>query len=311
MVDIATKELKDLWQESLKLLNLQVEEVESLCEKVIKETDGYHTAFFGRIYSRASTVGSEAYCLISNGLADGAMARIRALDELLIIAAFINKMQFREIDPEIGQKYLLHEMVTRVPIIEEYLRMINESEKSQGKSNDLKNFKKDLCKELKEAKKIIRDAKAKDSDFAKDYGWAYLAVRKLKDVEKLKQRSENVSLHTLTSIVNLEKDLRLFVRLGDKAVHGGSLSSLNSMPFTHRNAIYFGKNYLGLAVPIRSTSYFLVRIVDMAAKMSNNQFIIDMAARHNEYFEKIKSASYIAEGESWKMFKEAVEKHIS
>ncbi|WP_233565547.1 DUF5677 domain-containing protein, partial [Halorubrum sp. Atlit-26R] len=128
--------------------------IERLPEKEQNLDPRYHA--MNELHSRAIQVGYEIITLLSNGHADGALARWRSLHETAVYSHFILKS-----DPSIGSRFIDYKLLEQIQLIEE-------NEKHSGDSIDT-----DLREEYDQLKQLLVEKYGKPfDDGGYGYGWA-------------------------------------------------------------------------------------------------------------------------------------------
>jgi hypothetical protein len=311
------------WKEPLDTLNHLIENAQSVFPEVQKHSEINWLAY---IYARLMLLTKEAYCLLSAGYPDGAMARVRSLAELTIFAFFIYTAAEKGYDTTIGQKYIDHDWVRKRILFTEQLTVLNKSE-STPEIIKQKDFLKD---QLKIADEKIKGFKLKyGSDFSKvEYGWAYSAIRELDKINKKvigkcgsarkpcceETCCENpcckelkVTLANLIDAIDAYS-IRYILQLGSKAVHAGPFPSIIVFidPSLENRLICYGAVSQGLSEPIRGIGFCLQVILNLAYTATNEDKIKAVSEENNESFYKIWPAALEAEKKACEFYKKTL-----
>jgi len=163
------------WQSPLETFFGLIENVESVRQAVQRHAEA---GWLQYVFDRALLLAKEAYCLLSEGYPDGAMARARCLAELTVCVFFINVAAV-EVDKDIGQKYIDHNWVQKRKFFEELLSYHNFAKNAPGYTEDMEKERVLIKTQLQVILKKIEEFKEQyGEDFSKaEFGWAYTAVR--------------------------------------------------------------------------------------------------------------------------------------
>lgn len=174
--------IMEYWENPLAMLSSQLINAGALAPKIIAASYGTNIEALGYIYGRGLLFSNEIYRLLTGGFPDGALARARALLELIVLARFISDSAAKHFDDLIGQKYIEHEIVLTKRYLNEAINIMGSNYKSL--SDDEKIKYENLIKNKRE---IDRKLKALKDDYGKqfemDYGWAYEAFKKRQDLK--------------------------------------------------------------------------------------------------------------------------------
>lgn len=152
-----------------------------------------------KLISRAYEVVGEIIVLVAAGYADGALARWRSLHEICVTAMFL-----AEQSDSCAQMYLLHHLIEELRLLE-----------TEKYSETLKNRGSERSFYVRNLRKKIKSLIARYGPiFAKDYGWASVALCRGK-----------TTFRDLEQHVGLEK-LRRGYKRANSIVHGGALATL-------------------------------------------------------------------------------------
>jgi hypothetical protein len=311
------------WKEPLDSLNHLIENAQSVFPVVQKHSE---ISWLAYIYARLMLLTKEAYCLLSAGYPDGAMARVRSLVELAIFAFFIYSAENEGYDTIIGQKYIDHEWIRKRILFQELLTVLNKSESTPEIIKE-----KDVLKDqLRIANEKIEEFKRKyGNDFSKvEYGWAYSAIRELNSInEKVigkcgsarkpcceKTCCENpcckelrVTLASLRDAIAADS-IRGLLELGSKAVHAGPFPSIIVFndPSLENRLMCHGSVSQGLSEPIRGIGLCLQAILNLAYTATNEDKIKEVSKENNESFYKIWPAAIEAEKKACEVYKKTL-----
>jgi hypothetical protein len=311
------------WKEPLDSLNHLIENAQSVFPEVQKHSE---ISWLAYIYARSMLLTKEAYCLLSAGYPDGAMARVRSLVELTIFAFFIYTAEDKGYDTIIGQKYIDHDWVRKRILFQEQLTVLNKSESTPEIIKQKDVFK----DQLRIANKKIEEFKRKyGNDFSKvEYGWAYSAIRELNSINKKviskcgsarKPCCENICCEnpcckelrvTLASLRDAiaADNIRNLLELGSKAVHAGPFPSIIVFndPSLENRLICHGSVSQGLSEPIRGIGLCLQVILNLAYTATNEDKIKKVSEENNESFYKIWPAAIEAENKAFEVYKKTL-----
>jgi hypothetical protein len=324
IIGIAMESQLDLsyWKEPLDDLNHLIENAQSVFPEVKKHSE---ISWLEYTYGRFMLLAKEAYCLLSAGYPDGAMARVRTLAELTVFAFFIYTAINKGYDTTIGQKYIDHDWVRKRVLFQEQLAVLN----LQKRTTEVTEQKKIFRDQLKIANEKIKGFKTKyGSDFAKvEYGWAYLAIRELnkkngKTIDKCGSREpccdetccENPCCKELRVTLASFRDaidagnIRYILELGNKAVHAGPFPSIIVFndPSLENRLICFGPVSQGLSEPIRGIGFCLQVILSLAYAATNEDKIKTVAEENDRSFNKIWPATMEAEKKALDVYKKTL-----
>jgi hypothetical protein len=239
--------LEELWGEGLSYLRMLL----TCCREIGLNTSKRHAKsksiklhyrrwVMVRLHTRACQITDEIICLMSNGFADGAMARWRTIHELSVIATLISGG-----DEELAQRYILHDSV---------------EVKRQADNFDTTHMELGFLPIKKNERKRIEDKyKAAIDNFGQEfghpYGWAakHLKLKKptFKDLEAAAERSAMSSYYKLASF-NVHASARsLFFNHSSM----GQVDILNA-----------GRSNAGLLEPASRVSHTVVLITSLYAE---------------------------------------------
>jgi hypothetical protein len=117
-----------------------------------------------RLHARACQVAEEVVCLLSNGLADGAMARWRTLHEIAAVGCLI-----RDHGDELAERYEQHQLIEAWKAALQYQRHRKRLRQKPLSEQTIKKIEDDRAQALE----------TYGPEFGKPYGWAakHLAKR--------------------------------------------------------------------------------------------------------------------------------------
>jgi hypothetical protein len=272
-------------------------------------------------YDRAILLAKEAHCLLSAGFPDGAMARVRCFAELTVCAFFINIATVNGYDRDAGQKYIDHEWIRRLEILEEQLAHYNKSVKRNPSNEEIRTKRKQIKTRFKEVDTKINEFKEKyGKDFAKsEYGWAYSAIMALNAAngKKIPKCGINVPCCenfccenpccmtlrvTLTDLINATgaQELKWIFEFGNKAVHAGAVPSLPTFDFPLIDKVgCFNPIYVELWFPIWALMLCMQAFLGLTYYVTRERKIEEVSQRHKASYNMIGPAMEIAEKNAW------------
>jgi len=311
------------WKESLEILNYLIENAQNVYPEVQRHPE---TGWLIYMYARSMLLAKEAYCLLSAGYPDGAMARVRSLAELTIYAFFIYTATREEYDTAIGQKYIDHDWVRKRVLFQEQLTVLNKFESTR----EIIEQRKLIKDQLRTANEKIEEFKREyGSDFTKvEYGWAYSAIRVLNGINKKaigkcgsarkpcceKTCCESpccaelrVTLANFRDAIGADK-LRYIFELGNKAVHAGAFSSIIVFtdPSLKNRLTCYGPVSQSLSIPIHAIGLCLQAILNLAYAVTEEDKIKAVSKKHDESFYKIMPAMEAAEKKALNDYKKTL-----
>lgn len=187
------------------------------------ESYHYRSYALEKLHARSCRTAMEITVLLRAGLADGAMARWRALHELSVVALFLS-----EHDEDQARIYLEHEVVSR----EKRLNSFQHHHHTLGEEpidDDAANAIRRNASEFLE-----RYGKG----YRKDYGWARYSLNA--------KPKEQIRFVDLEECLNLSH-LRPYYQLACESVHAGSAGCFTSIGGGFKEGeVYSGQTMIGL-----------------------------------------------------------------
>ena len=254
--------LKEVWSEALDCLYLFLQTglrfgTMYIDEHVAKSENNDEALFevLTRLHARACQIGFEIHSLLSNGFADGAVARWRTLYEVCIIAHFISDR-----GNEVAERYLEYQHIDKY---EELRRYQEYSNKTSWHPSDIKDLE-EAFEQYTKKKKELEEKYGKA--FGRSYGWA--ATDELK----------KPSFANIEKLCNLER-FRPNYKIASNFVHGGSIASYESFGREHseHDILVDGPSIYGLGVPGRNAAQSIFHIslllLGYAPSLSSNSYI--------------------------------------
>jgi hypothetical protein len=245
------KNLKKLWGKALKLLQMLIvmsleagEYFNKNNRQSASKNDDFVFEALTRLHAKACQISSEILTLLSNGFADGANARWRALHEISVVSHFI-----KDHGTEVAEKYLLHQHIEAHKSALQY----------QEYSSRL-NMTSLSTKELEEIKQIHDQLIARfGKGYKNDHGWASDAL----DIEK-------PTFRDIEAKVNLDH-LRPYYKMASNNIHANSsgihfrLGLLNDDEF-----LLAGPSNIGLTDPGSLLGLSLTQITTVLLTYNTN-----------------------------------------
>ena len=188
-----------------------------------------------RLHARACQVASEVFTLLRSGYADGAHARWRSIHEIAVIGMFIIQN-----DPELAEKYLLHDSIQRYKLalrLQEYAERINTEPLSQEELDDLKSRRNELVGQF-------------GKSFGSDYGWASSVVGR-----------DSPAFSDIERQVDMDH-MRPYYRMTSDNVHANAHATYYrlGLSFPQDKVLLVGPSNMGLADPGHGTAISLHQI---------------------------------------------------
>jgi hypothetical protein len=205
-----------IWDQAFRTLEY---EVELLRWSLLRVDPKSNFAIFA-IASNGLCVASEISWLLRGGYADGAMARQRTLLELISVTGFMVYVG-RDIDKDIGTRWLDSEHVTRFKIYDKKIKALEDRKAKTGLTPEEEGFYNSHLSVYHDAKKKYDDLIEKyGPEFKGKYGWAKKALNEI-NIERVAKGKKKVNVgHDGIRAVTLPFLEHLYV-LGNFAVHGG------------------------------------------------------------------------------------------
>jgi Family of unknown function (DUF5677) len=200
-----------------------------------------------RLHARACRIGLEILTLMRSGYAMGAMGRVRALEENVIVALFV-----REHGSETAERFLLHDRATR-------WRAANE-QNAHAEALHMTPFSDVELDRLR----ATRDSVISHFDepcFDADYGWALAAMgRGCSGAAHAlpRARRHRVSFAEIEENVSLER-YRPYVRMASRAIHAdsGSLYWDIGLSQDSPSLLFYGPTNDGFSYPAFLTAHLI------------------------------------------------------
>jgi len=234
-----TRRLDERWGKPLSMLRMMLAvsrefgEMTSSAIAVQGEGEALRRNVLTRLHARSCQVCDEIACLLTNGFADGAMARWRTLHEISVVALFI-----LERGEATAQRYLDHRHIETYQAARSYREYSNRLGYVPMADEDF------------EAAKRARDKAAANYErsFTTRYGWAAAAL----DMKK-------------PNLLNIEKSvgvdhLRPYYKLACLNVHAGSKGSVDRLGLlSGSDTLLAGTSNAGLSNPGQNAAISLYR----------------------------------------------------
>jgi len=271
-----SRHITEMWEKPLKLLEMLI----SICldagaSFAIKEVDSPENLDPLKevlIYShaRACQVSSEILTLLSNGFADGAYARWRALHEITVISIFIATH-----GKETAEKYAQHKIINDYKEANQYQKYCH--------ILGFKPLPEDELDTLKQKRDQLIQKFGKG--FKSDYGWATDILKK-----------ERPTLYDIEHSIDLNH-LRFFYQSANLNVHASARSMVyrfGTDGFSDE-ILLAGKSIYGLTESGQHTAYSLSLITStlMLSNSDSNQLAFTSALQklRDEVFEAFDNAT--------------------
>jgi hypothetical protein len=237
------------WGESLEkmklLLVLARECGESIYEELrndIENKNVYLTEVLVRLHARACQVTEEIICLLSHGLADGAMARWRTLHEIAVVSNLI-----AEHGEELAERYTRHEAVEAFRAFQQYEKYYAALGREPISAKE--------AKEIRDAYEKVKSEFGKD--FTNDYGWAAKHLN-----------NHNPKFIDLEAAVKIDL-LRPYYKMASHNVHANPKGIFFKLGlFPDSNILLTGPSNAGLVDPGHSTAISLSQITMALVQIS-------------------------------------------
>jgi hypothetical protein len=187
-----------------------------------------------RLHARSCQVMEEVICLLSTGLADGAMARWRTLHEIAVVALFISQH-----GEDVAERYLWHTEIESFRAAKEY-----------QKCQDRLGYEPISAEELAELRKLYEEALKKfGPPFTSAYGWAAKHLNM--------SRPTFVDLERACSIDHL----RAHYRMASHNVHANPMGVFFKLGLLGESQILLsGPSDIGLTDPGHGSAISLVQV---------------------------------------------------
>lgn len=235
--------LDAIWGTAFDLLEMQLVIVRESAEYILKryreDSDFEKDLVLETIlllHSRSCQIAGEVIVLLKNGYADGAIARWRSLHEITVVASFIADKN----DPELAERYLLHEKIEAYKAAIQYRKYSEELELEEISDSELK--------EIEEARNELVNRFGRC--FKNEYGWASDVLG-----------NQNPRFSDIES--NIEMDhYRPYFKFASNSIHAGSkgaIARLGNM-FDRDNLLHSGPSNIGFVEPGHCTAQSLTQI---------------------------------------------------
>ena len=247
--------IEDLWGEGLSYLRLlhiccqeYGEETWWKNKRSKSQTHKFRHSVLGRLHARGCQVTGEIICLLENGFADGAMARWRTLNEILVVAILISSN-----DEELAERYLLHDAIEEKQQIEKYQLI----EVPVGAKPLPKRMRQKVDRKYKAVLKRF------GPEFAQQFGWASKHLKQqlghkkptFKDLQAAAGRSNFGSHYKIASF----------------SVHAGARSLFfNYSSMMYEGVVMAGRSNAGLSEPAEITAQSLLHLTSLHAGEENS-----------------------------------------
>lgn len=194
-----------------------------------------------RLHARACQITEEIICLLSNGFADGAMARWRTVHEIAAVACLLD-----EYGEDLAERYRMHEVVEARKAARQYKRF--EAQLSVVPMDD---------ETIEEIEGDYKAAIAKfGAAFSNNYGWAAVALNK-----------ENPTIADIQAAAKIHH-LSPYYRLASHNVHANPKGVMHKLGLMGGSTVLLaGPSNAGLADPTHSTAISLMVISVILIKL--------------------------------------------
>lgn len=247
--------VQEIWEKPLLLLETLFSYSKHICadytkhlsDKADKNYESLTDALI-RLNARGNLVASEIFTLLSNGYADGAMARWRTLYELTVISLFLEKH-----GEKTAQRFLDYLIIESYKGMKEYNDYSQQLGWDMLPENDLKAAK-------AEYKTIMKKYGKGFDDY---YGWAKIALPNVGRISFNKIQKDVTTGHFLPTY-----------RKGNQEVHASSHSMLFRLGFdehmTNDNYVLSGRSLFGLDEPGTQSASTLTYLVSIFLNHKND-----------------------------------------
>ncbi|MER9948502.1 DUF5677 domain-containing protein [Mesorhizobium sp. M0047] len=189
------------------------------------------------LHARSCQVADEVITLMSNGFADGAMARWRTLHELSVVATLI-----ADGDETLAERYINHDAVEVKRQADDY----NQTQVPLGYAPIGKREQRSIDMEFSES------IASYGTEFASPYGWAAKRLNKRKPTFKDLQEEAG------------RAGMNAYYKMASFNVHAGARTMFFRLSsFGRDNVLVAGRTNAGLVEPAQHTAYSLLQITTL------------------------------------------------
>jgi hypothetical protein len=214
-----------------------------------------------RLHARSCQVADEVICLLSNGFADGAMARWRTMQEIAAVAYLIGQH-----GDSLAERYVAHQVVEARGAAIQYRKY--QDRLGQEPITDIEYDK--IEKAYQAALQIYGDA------FAGQYGWAAEYAGKKKKPNVTKKKDKGPSMADIQEAASIDH-MGPYYRMASHNVHANPKGVFFKLGLIGESEVLLaGPSNAGLTDPGHATALSLMQI--SSALMKQNPTIDNVAA---------------------------------